>query len=128
MKKVLLTIFILLITTFIFAQRSFEIMGLPDGDTIGESLRVAIPLIVIGFLIAYIFLWRKKEPNDVSTISSNIGCLGILAMAVGAFFLLPLFAWIEYIFVNIYILGLVIIAVGFLVYVIYYHITKNKNS
>ena len=125
MKNKLLTLILLLFTTALSAQRrypekrSYEVIGLPDGDEIGESLMIAIPLLLIGFLIAYAFMWSKKDTDKVSDTSSNIGCFGIVIMAVGAFFLLPLLAWVEFIFVNIMSIGLAIVVVGVILYFIY---------
>lgn len=44
-----------------YTDRSYEITGLTDGDEVVESLKIGIPLILLGILIAYIFMWRKSE-------------------------------------------------------------------
>lgn len=129
MKNRLLTLILLLSTTALSAQRryserSYEVIGLPDGDEIGDSLIIAIPLLLIGFLIAYAFMWSKKDTDKVSDTSTNIGCFGIIIMAVGAFFLLPLLAWVEFIFVSIWSIGIAIIVVGVILYLIYSALKK----
>jgi hypothetical protein len=130
MKKLSITALAMLTSIICFAQRggterTYEIIGLADGDEIAESLKIAIPLIIVGFLIAYIFMWSKKEASNTSDASTNIGCLGIIIMAIGAFFLLPLLAWVEYIFVNIMTIGIAIVVVGVILYSIYSVLTKK---
>jgi len=130
MKKIFTIALSLLSSIICFAQRggterSYEIIGLADGDEIGESLKIAIPLLIVGFLIAYIFMWSKKDTSKTSNASANIGCLGIIIMAIGAFFLLPLLAWVEYIFVNIMTIGFAIVVVGVIIYFIYSALTRK---
>lgn len=124
MKNKILTLILFFFCTLIHAQRryserSYEVTGLPDGDEVGESLLIAIPLLLVGFLIAYGFMWSKKEPNKASDTSTNIGCFGVIIMAIGVFFLFPLLTWVEYIFVSIYSIGIVIVVVGVILYLIY---------
>ena len=130
MKKVFTTALNMLTSIICFAQRggterSYEVIGLADGDEIAESLKIAIPFLIVGFLIAYIFIWSKKDTSKTDGASTNIGCLGIIIMAVGAFFLLPLLAWVEYIFVNIMTIGFAIVVVGVIIYFIYSALTKK---
>ena len=68
-------------------------MGLADGDEIVDALAVGIPVILIGFLIAYFFMWRN--PGNTSDFDGKIGCFGIILMGIGFFLLLPLWAWVE---------------------------------
>jgi len=109
-------------------ERSFEVIGLPDGDEIGNSLKIAIPLIIIGLLIAYIFMWSKTGTDKENNTYSYIGCLGIIIVAVGAFFLLPLLAWVEYIFTTILSIGIAIVVAGIIIYIIYSLLTGKKNE
>ncbi|WP_130736934.1 hypothetical protein [Flavobacterium sp. J27] len=130
MKKLFTTVLTMLTSIICFAQRggterSYEAIGLADGDEIAESLKIAIPLLIVGFLIAYIFMWSKKDTSKTDDASTNIGCFGIIIMAVGAFFLLPLLAWVEYIFVNIMTIGFAIVVVGVIIYFIYSALTKK---
>jgi hypothetical protein len=117
MRKLLFGV-LMLIPFELFAQRyptkrSYEIIGLPDGSEIGDALKIAIPLLIIGFLITYIFMWRKKAQEEKENNSQYIGCLGVILMAVGAFFLIPLLAWVEAIFVSALgiVIALVVVAV-----------------
>lgn len=130
MKKILTTTLTMLTSIICLAQhvgtkRSYEVIGLADGDKIAESLKIAIPLLIVGFLIAYIFMWSKKDTSKTDGASTNIGCFGMIIMAVGAFFLLPLLSWAEYIFVNIMTIGFAIFIVGIIIYFIYTALTKN---
>jgi len=124
MKNKILTLILLLFTTGLYAQRryserSYEVTGLPNGDEIGDSLIIAIPLLLVGFLIAYAFTWSKKDIDKASNTSTSIGCFGMIIMAVGAFFLLPLLTWLEFIFISIWSIGIAIIVVGIIIYLIY---------
>jgi len=110
------------------SKRSFEVIGLPDGDKIADSLKIAIPLLIVGFLIAYIFMWSKKDKDKIDNVSTNIGCFGIIVMAVGAFFLLPLFAWFEFIFSSIMSIVIAIIVVGVIFFIIYSIFTNKKSN
>ena len=130
MKKLIFAGSFMLFNIVSFAQRysserSYDIIGLPEGDEIGDSLKKAIPLLLIGFIIAYIFMWSKKAQSANNSSSQNIGCLGIIIMAIGAFFLLPLLAWVEYIFVNIATVGFAIFIVGIIIFIIYSALKKK---
>jgi len=125
MNKIYLTLSSVLASITCFAQRgrrserSFEVIGLPDGGEIGEALKISIPLLVIGFLIAYIFMWSKKDNSKTDAPSTYIGCVGVIMMLVGAFFLLPLLAWAELIFTSIFSIVIVVIAVAVIIGLIY---------
>lgn len=70
--------------------------GLPDSKELTDSLSVAIPCLIIGFIICWITMWRKPHTENGSTEKvSYIGCGGCLIMAVGGFFLMPLLAYVE---------------------------------
>lgn len=130
MKKIFTTALAIQISIISLAQRggterSYEVIGLADGDEIVESLKIAIPLLIVGFLIAYIFMWSKKDTSKSDNASINIGCFGITIMGVGAIFLLPLLVWVEFIFVNIITIGIAIFVVGVIIYFIYSAFTKK---
>jgi predicted membrane channel-forming protein YqfA (hemolysin III family) len=130
MKRIFLTTFTNLISVVCFSQRgvterSYETVGLLNGDQILDSLKIAIPLIVVGFLIANNFVWSKKDTDKIDETSTKIGCFGIIIMAGGVFFLLPLLSWVEFIFVNLMYLGIAIFVVGFILYTIISTITKK---
>ena len=123
MKKVLTTILATILVNVLLAQRStgprsFEAIGLPDGNDITESLMIAIPLLVVGFLLAYGFIWSKDD-EQVSETSENIGCFGIILMGVGGFCLFPLLTWLEFIFVSIYSIGTALLVIAVIGYAIY---------
>lgn len=125
-KKVTFTISFILTNIILLASdryrpRIFEDIGLPDGDEISESLAIALPLILFGFVITYISTRSEKSKNQ----GSNWGCLGIIILLIGGFFLLPLLAWVEVIFSSILSLGLCLIIIGIIVGLIYNSL-KNK--
>lgn len=88
MKKVLPILSSLIYVTNAFGQRdnrrSYEVIGLPKGDEVSESLIIAIPLIIIGFLICYFTWWSKdaQKARDSSSSTSSgkdtFGCLGVI--------------------------------------------------
>lgn len=78
-----------------YTERGYEVIGLADGEEITESLAIGIPLLLVGFLIAYIFMWSKSEEEKREGKGSTIGCIGVIIMGIGFIFLLPLLAWIE---------------------------------
>jgi hypothetical protein len=130
MKSVIIFSVTVLLNFMCFAQRgvtkrSFEVIGLPKGEEVFESLIIAVPLILIGVLIMYLFSWRKKSDSKESNKSENIGCFGGIILAVGAFFLLPLFAWVEYFFVNILAIGFAIFIIVVIIYLIYSALKKK---
>lgn len=76
-------------------ERTYDIVGLADGDEIIEALQLGIPLLVIGFLIAYFSMWRKTHKEKQSEKGSTIGCIGIIIIGIGFIVLLPLWTWVE---------------------------------
>jgi hypothetical protein len=100
-----------------FYKRSYEIFGLSGSDEIISSLIIAIPLILIGFLILYIAFWSKKA----KTVHLNsekpmhplhaFGCFGMIIIVGGIFFLIPIIAWIEAI-AN----GILMVVIGLMVF------------
>lgn len=120
----------ILLCTFIqaYAQRydntrTYDIIGLPDGDEIMDALKIAIPLIVVGFLIAYIFMWGKSDEDKQKGEGSSMGCIGVIIMGIGFFCLLPLLAWVEAVFVSL----ISIAAILAIVYVIWSWISGKMH-
>lgn len=106
-KRLLLLFLTVLATASTYAQRGYDgshlyDFGLPDGKEVGDSLLKAIPLLIIGFIILY--TTSKME-------STYLGCLGTILMIIGGIFLLPLLAWVEYIFQSALSIGIVIAVV-----------------
>ncbi len=101
-KRILLFVLINLLFPIIsvaqrYTERMYEIVGLSEGEEIVDALKIGIPLIVIGFVIAWGFMWRKSNENkEVSNTSTTVGCLGIALIGIGFFALLPLLVWIEF--------------------------------
>lgn len=92
-------------------ERTYDIVGLPDGDEIADALKTGIPLIIAGLLIAYFSIWRKTDKEKQREKGSTIGCIGIIIIGIGLFVLLPLWTWVEAFGVTLIsvVIGLVII-------------------
>lgn len=107
--------FILIIISIIgsltcFAQRyerSYEVVGLADGDEIANSLAIGIPLLIVGFLIAWFTMWSKSEEERQKEEGFGCGCFGVIIMGVGLIALLPLLTWVEFVVSSI--VGVVIV-------------------
>ncbi len=108
-----------------YSKKGYEIAGLPNADEIGESLIIAIPLILIGFLICYFVWWNKKtDPKDSGAEAATgakgvIGCLGFLILLIGLFFLLPILAWAELIGTVAIRLGIALVVMAVIIYSLY---------
>ena len=105
-------------------DRLYDVVGLADGDEIANALKIGIPLIIVGLLIAYFFMWRKTDKEKQSETGSTIGCIGIIIIGIGLFVLLPLWTWVEAIGVTLVsiVFGLAIIFA--IVYYIYEALKK----
>lgn len=130
MKRVSFTFITLLSTIVCYSQRvhterSYEVIGLPDGDEVGDSLKIAIPLLAIGLLIAFFYFSGRNESEKKDESSFNFGCVGIILIGIGVIFLLPLLAWVEYIFVNIMNIGIFIAVVVFIIFLIYSFFSRD---
>ena len=94
-------------------QRSYEILGLSNSKEISESLKVGIPLLLIGFIIAYVFMWGREKKDGPYT---NIGFIGFVLMIIGGVYLIPLLTWVEYIFVSLYSVFITLLILAVLLY------------
>jgi len=109
-----------------YSEKGYEIVGLPDGDKIADSLIIGLPILLVGFLIAYFSMWSKEaQSKKEKNTSSNIGCIGVIIMIIGLFFLLPILLWLEFIFSSIYALGIGLFVVIFIIYGIYQLLNKK---
>jgi hypothetical protein len=106
--------------------RTYNIIGLPGGDEILDSLKIALPLILVGSLIAYTFSWRKKSDSESNKILTWIGYSGTIIILIGFLFLIPLWAWFEYIIVSLIKAWMTILVVAFLGYAVYYKLIGKK--
>ena len=130
MKRISVTIISLLssIVSYsqrVYTERSYEVIGLPDGDEVGDSLKIAIPLLVIGLLIAFFYFSGRSETEKNDNSTFNFGCVGIILIGIAVIFLLPLLAWVEYIFVNIMNIGIIIAVVVFVIFLIYSFFSRD---
>ena len=105
MKRIRLLILCLFSSILCFAQcygeRSFDIVGLSNKEEIIDALKIGIPLIIIGFLIAYFSMWRKSNNDKRNENGSTVGCIGVIIIVIGFLVLIPLWTWIEAIAVII---------------------------
>lgn len=102
-------------------ERIYDIVGVADGDEVLESLKLGIPLLAVGFLIAYFSMWRKPDKETQNSSGTAIGCIGLIIMAVGFFMLIPLWTWVEAI-------GMTLISVAFGLAIIFAIIYFIYNS
>ena len=134
MKKIIITFSSILLFNYIcFSQRggttrSFEIFGLANSNEIIDALKIGIPLLILGVFIIYL----GYKPI-IKSAANTIGCLGYIVLATGIIFLVPLWTWIEYIFVNILAFGTALIIFGIivtficsLIYYLFKTFSKNK--
>ena len=88
-------------------KRFYEIFGLSSKDDVISSLLTALPIMLIGLFLCYIAFWSKGARNTKRAdgkpmpVRHYFGCLGMVVIAVGCFFVLPLWGWIEATFVGI---------------------------
>ena len=54
-------------------QRSFEVFGFPDGEQMGDALKIAIPLLLIGLFFVFVkaFLVVGSEKQDSVRVASG---------------------------------------------------------
>ncbi|MCK0114660.1 hypothetical protein [Gelidibacter sp. F63206] len=106
------------------SKRTFEFFDISDGNGILDSLITGGPIFLVGFLIAYSVWWSKtdKEKRDLTNSQNNWGCFGVILIFIGLFFLLPLIALLEFLFVSIWsiiwgiiIIGAIIIGINSLI-------------
>lgn len=75
--------------------RSYEVTGLPKSNTVADSLMIGVPLLIIGFVLAWLFMWKDANNGKPKEGFPVIGIIGLLIMGLGFVFLLPLLVWIE---------------------------------
>lgn len=130
MKKLACSVYLLLSYSLSHAQRHggkrlYEETGLPSGEVVGNSLKYAIPLLLIGFIIAYFNLWSEEAQK--SKTNDNLGCFGMIIMGAGLLFLLPLLAWIEFAAHSIILLFMALGVIGFVIALIYSAFNKKNK-
>lgn len=128
MKKLFSTFILILLNVFCYAQRGWDepvssYHDLADSDEIIETLKIALPLLIIGFSLAYFFLWRSNT-KDVSQSGRNIGCFGIILLVIGVIISYPLFQWFRYLFVNGFLIVIALFIIGFVIYHIFSWLNK----
>ncbi|MDE6191655.1 MAG: hypothetical protein K2G47_08560 [Muribaculum sp.] len=118
MKRLMLFIYHFFYFVLCFSQeRSFDIVGLADGDEIIDALKLGIPLIVLGLLIVYIPRWRKSDKENQDEKGSTIGCIGMVIIGIGFLILIPLWTWVETIVVTlvsvVFVLAIIFLIVSY---------------
>ena len=110
---------ILLCFAFLFTgcdpkKRAYEVVGLPQQKDIGSSLKLGIPVLILGFLLCIIAAkWMNKdEQSEKITFKTVIFFLGIATIVAGVVILFPVLLWIEAIMGGLMIfLGAIALAV-----------------
>lgn len=115
MKKIFLLLISSIIYTHCIAQRydgkrTYDIIGLANGNEIGECLIKGIPFLLIGLILLCYNIKRSqiamKENKEEK--GSWSGCLSLILIGIAVLIMLPLLAWIEAVFVSIIsILGVI---------------------
>ncbi|MDY6438884.1 MAG: hypothetical protein SPK85_07205 [Prevotella sp.] len=100
MKRIVVTLYVYLLSCYCLAQRYDDSrlydFGLADSKELSHSLSIAIPCLVLGFIICWVTMWgRPQAQSNPDDKLSYLGCGGCLIMAIGGFFLLPLLAYVE---------------------------------
>lgn len=116
MKRFLFLIVLYVFHVYCMAQRydgtRLYDFGLADSKELSHTLSIAIPCLLIGFVICWFTMWRKPQAQSGSDDkTSYVGCGGCLIMAVGFFFLLPLLAYVELAVQSIFGVAFIIIVV-----------------
>lgn len=102
-------------------RRSYEVTGLPKSNTVVDSLMVGVPLLIIGFAIAWLFMWKDANKGKPKEGFPVLGVIGLLIMGIGFVFLLPLLTWIEAI-------GAILISIALLVGIILFVCSLFKRK
>ena len=114
MKRLLFFIVLYVFHVYCMAQRydgtRLYDFGLADSKELSHTLSIAIPCLLIGFVICWFAMWRKPNEKQDSVVSC-IGCGGCLTMAIGFFFLLPLLAYVELIGMTLFYIVVIVLAI-----------------
>lgn len=126
MKK----IFLLLISFVVYAHciaqrydetRTYDIIGLANGDEIRECLIEGLPFLLIGLLLLFYNIKRlqlaTKENKEEK--GSWSGCLALILIGIAIIIMLPLLAWIEAVFVSVYSILAVMAIIIFIIILIW---------
>ena len=127
MKRLLFTSVCLTSSMLCTAQRyydtrTYDIIGLPDGEEISDCLGKGIPFLLIGLVIFFICIQRSKQAmkENKEDKGSWWGCLSLILIGIGVIIMLPLLAWIEAITVSL----ISIVTIVGVIYLIWQWITK----
>lgn len=114
MKRLLFFIVLYVFHVYCMAQRydgtRLYDFGLADSKELSHTLSIAIPCLLIGFVICWFTMWRNPNEKQDSVVSC-IGCGGCLTMAIGFFFLLPLLAYVELIGMTLFYIVVIVLAI-----------------
>ena len=102
-------------------RRSYEVIGLPKSDIVVDSLMVGVPLLIIGFAIAWLFMWKDANKGKSKEGFPVLGVIGLLIMGIGFVFLLPLLTWIEAI-------GAILVSIAILVGIVLFVCSLFKGK
>lgn len=103
-------------------KRTYEIFGLQKWNEVLASVVTALPIILTGFLLCYFLWWgkwaqrrRKNKQDSRLAVEDGFGCAGLVIMAIGVFFLLPLIAWFEVVVHGIIVFVMAVLVAGTLI-------------
>lgn len=109
-KKTILSILASCFSNYAFAgmDRYFGSpdMGLPDGETVGIGAAIGVVALIIGFVII-----KATDKND-NTVG---GCITMLCFGIAFVCFVPLLFWICAIASSIWLIGVVAVAVVFII-------------
>lgn len=107
--------------------RSYEIYGLAPGEEVLKYFGYAILSFFVAFLVIKIF--GNTNENSSSENSNYSGCFAWILVLGGIFCLVPLFAYIEFIFMNLLYLGLLLFIILIIIALVYSALKpKSKND
>lgn len=82
--------------------RTYDVIGLPNGEEVWDCICKAFPFILLGLTIIGLQLYGQKHTAENSEDKGSWwGCLGFVLIGVGVIMMLPLLAWVEAFFVSV---------------------------
>ena len=82
--------------------RTYDVIGLPNGEEVWDCICKAFPFILLGLTIIGLQLYGQKHTAENSEDKGSWwGCLVFVLIGVGVIMMLPLLAWVEAFFVSV---------------------------
>lgn len=98
-------------------MRTYDIIGLANGEEISDCISKGLPFLVVGLIIFYICIKKSKLAikENREEKGSWWGCISLILIGISIIIMLPLLAWVEAVTVSIISL-LAIVAIIFLIW------------